>query len=159
MIFAPFIDFIIPFILIATGTLQTVYYFLVKRSIENWPTIGAQVVYSHLFNAPNQYTGREYEAVIHVKYSFRGKEYVSEETFLKGLMFPSRSEAEEEKVARYPVGEHVNVKVNPRYPEIAYIGVEKIHWLPTILIPTGIILYIMFTVNLFGDLFDMFSNG
>ena len=146
MYFFALLDLLIPLFLICTGTLKTVIYFFQKKNFEKWPVVAAEVVYCKLYDSPHEHSfmGREYEAIIHFKYTFRGNEYQSKTPFLKGYKLFSDMGSEKNILQQFKVGDIKNARVNPKIPELAYFSIKPIHWPSTILVPIGAVLYLGF---------------
>jgi len=120
--------------------------------------VAAEITVSKLYDIPHElsFMGRKYEAIIHFKYYFRGKEYVSITPFLKGYTLFSKMDSEKTIVKKYSVGEVYNAKVNPLVPEIACFAVEPIHWLSTVLMPISAILYAGFIFGYYSVIKNAF---
>lgn len=117
------------------GIAQTVVYTVLKKRLQGWPTVAAQVTHARLLNQVSPDGKTLMEAVIYFKYSYQGKEYKANTPALRGYeLFPSL-DYEAKLVEKYNVDEFYNVKVSPRAPELAYLEIAPLSTASTILAP------------------------
>ena len=144
MIFLSIFKFVFPFILIVFGLFQTFIYFQLKKRIGSWPVVAAKIIKSVLLDYNDVNGERIYEANIEYEYEFRGKIYTVDTPLLKGYEVFTKWDREYELQKKYKEGDVVNAKVCPHASEICYLEVSKFDWPSAILVPLGIILYVLF---------------
>ena len=130
------IKFIVPFILILSGLFETVMYFLLRRRFQYFPVVATEIIESRLFDDPFTNPWRRvYEARIKFKYSFRGKDYISETPVLRGYTLWNDYDAAWELLRKYKKGDIVNAHVVPNSPDLAYLEIATLHKPSAILMP------------------------
>ncbi len=144
MILISIFKFVFPFILIAFGLFQTFIYFQLKKRMNKWPVVAAKIIKSVLLDYNDVNGERIYEANIEFEYEFRGQNYTSDTPLLKGYEVFTKWDRESELLTKYKEGNIVNARVCPHAPGISFLEISKFDWLSALLVPLGIILYVLF---------------
>ncbi|MCX2796253.1 DUF3592 domain-containing protein [Microbulbifer thermotolerans] len=134
-------------ILAFIGVGQTYIYRRIQGKWRSFPVVRGKIIESKLENFTNIEGQRVYEASIKFEYEFEGQRYCSDTPLLRSPQLFKDHNLEHELLKKYKVGDHVDVKVLPRTPEVAFIEVEPFSRLSAIAIPILILLYI---ASIFG---------
>ncbi|WP_444930358.1 DUF3592 domain-containing protein [Microbulbifer sp. SSSA002] len=144
------------------GVIQTYIYRRIQGKWRSLPVVRGKIIESKLVNFINTEGQRVYEANIKYKYDFKGQRYYSDTPLLRSPQLFKDHNLEHELLQKYKVGDHVNIKVLPNSPEVAFIEVEPFNRLSAIAIPILTVLYIAFIFGygwFMGEMLDGFLSG
>lgn len=146
------IQFLIPLVLIAFGVFQTLIYLLIRRKIYTWNRVQAEIVDSRYVDQLGPNGDEIVKGVVAYKYSFRGKEYFSEEPAIRGYeMFPNRR-YEKHLTDKYKKGMSVYAYVYAKAPNLAYLEVAPLSRLSTIAAPLAPVLGVALAYGLYSGI-------
>ena len=122
-------------------------YLRLKKYWHRFRVVAAEITESKLVDYIDVSEERIFEARISFKYSFRGKEYVSNTPALKSFSFGPQFNYEAELASRYKVGDIVNAYVAPGLPELAYLELGPFNKLSAILAPIAACIFLVYLVG------------
>lgn len=150
-------------ILILLTLIPILLYLKIRKYFEKLPIVAAEITHSKLLDYNDVNGKRIWEAEIKFRYRFRGEDYKASTPALRSpQLFDPHWDFESQLVEDNPVGEFVNVRVIPQYPDMAYIAVAPFSFGSALLLPVITVLYALFLFGYFyyigGGVIDMFTD-